>query len=108
MQIQAEEKSTFDKSFISHKIFSSRNGVFLLPGEKSLKNQVVLKFWMNVKFWSINSFLRGKSYKRCKRMHELLALVFEILRFESYLTTRNWEVMGTTLQKKKDLECVKY
>ena len=41
-------------------------------------------------------------------MNELLALVFEILRFESYLTTRNWEVMGTTLQKKKDLERVKY
>ena len=58
---------------------------------------------------SINSFLIGKSYKRCKRMHELLALVFEILHFESYLTTRNWEeVMGTILQEKKDLESVKY
>ena len=38
-------------------------------------------------------------------MHELLALAFEILHFESYLTTRNWEeVMGTILQEKKDLE----
>ena len=35
-------------------------------------------------------------------MHELLALAFEILHFESYLTTRNWEeVMGTILQGKK-------
>ena len=30
---------------------------------------------------SINSFLKGKSYKRCKRMHKLLALTFEILFF---------------------------
>ena len=30
---------------------------------------------------SINSFLKGKSYKRRKRMHELLALTFEILFF---------------------------
>ena len=42
-------------------------------------------------------------------MHELLALVFEILHFESYLTTRNWEeVMVTILKEKKDLERVKY
>ena len=42
-------------------------------------------------------------------MHELLSLAFEILHFESYLTTRNWEeVMGTILQEKKDLESVKY
>ena len=35
-------------------------------------------------------------------MHELLSLAFEILHFESYLTTRNWEeVMGTILQEKK-------
>ena len=42
-------------------------------------------------------------------MHELLTLASEILHFESYLTTRNWEeVMGTILQEKKDLESVKY
>ena len=40
---------------------------------------------------SINSFLRGKSDKRCKRMHEPLALAFDILHFESYLTTSYWE-----------------
>ena len=42
-------------------------------------------------------------------MYELLALAFEILHFESYLTTRNWEeVIGIILQEKKDLERVKY
>ena len=42
-------------------------------------------------------------------MHELLALTFDILHFESYLTTRNWEeVLGTILQEKKDLNRAKY
>ena len=42
-------------------------------------------------------------------MHKLLALAFEIIHFESYLTTRNREeVLGTILQEKKDLDRVKY
>ena len=43
-------------------------------------------------------------------MHKLLALAFEILHFEAYLTTTNWEeTIGTIPQeKKKDSECVKY
>ena len=42
-------------------------------------------------------------------MHELLAVTFDILHFESYLTTRNWEeVLGTILQEKKDLNRAKY
>ena len=114
MEIQAEGKSTFDKSFISLRSFHLEMAFFFCPGKshwrirllKSLKN--ILDECKILAKGSINSFLRGKSYKRCKRMHEFLALVFEILRFESYLTTINWEVMGTTLQEKKDLERVKY
>ena len=41
-------------------------------------------------------------------MHELLALAFEILHFDSYLTTRNREeVFGTILQEKKDLDRIR-
>ena len=57
---------------------------------------------------SVILFLKGKSYKRCKRMHELLALAFEILHFDPYLTTRNREeVFGTILQEKKDLDRIR-
>ena len=49
MQIQAEEKPTFDKIFISLGSFHLEMA-FFLPWEKSLKNKVVLIFWMNVKF----------------------------------------------------------
>ena len=35
-------------------------------------------------------------------MHKLLALAFEILHFEAYLTTTNWEeTIGTIPQEKK-------
>ena len=50
MQIQAEEKPTFDKIFISRGSFYLEMA-FFLPWEKSLKNQVVLIFWINVQFW---------------------------------------------------------
>ena len=43
MQIQAEEKPTFDKIFISLGSFHLEMA-FFLPWEKSLKNQVVLIF----------------------------------------------------------------
>ena len=42
-------------------------------------------------------------------MHELLALAFKNLHFESYLTTRNRkEVLGSIIQERKDLDRVKY
>ena len=104
MQIQAEEKPTLDKIFISLGSFHLEMAFFSALGkiiEESGGPHVLDECKVLAK-GSINSFLRGKSYKRCKRMHELLALAFEILHFESYLTTRNWEeVMGTILQEKK-------
>ena len=58
---------------------------------------------------SINSFLKGKSYKRCKKTHELLVLDFEIFHFDSYLTKRKREeVLITILQEMKDLYRVEY
>ena len=57
----------------------------------------------------MNLFLKGKSCRKCRRMHELLALAFEVLHLESSFTTTNWEeVLGTILQGKKDLDLVKY
>ena len=43
-------KPSFDKSFIFLG-YLYLEMAFFLPQEKSLKNQVVLIFWMNVKFW---------------------------------------------------------
>ena len=34
---------------------------------------------------SLNSFHKGKNYKRCRKMHEILALSLESLHFEQFL-----------------------
>ena len=38
---------------------------------------------------SMNSFLSGKNYERSKRAHFLLALAFEILHFQSFLSSQD-------------------
>ena len=50
MQIQAEEKPPLDIILIYLGSVHLERDLFL-PREKSLKNQVVLIFWMNVNFW---------------------------------------------------------
>ena len=104
MQIQAEEKPTSDKIFISLEFFHLEMGFFSALVKTIVKSSdphILDECKISAK-GSINSFLKGKSYKQCKGMHVLLALAFEILQFESYLTTTNWEeVMGTILQGKK-------
>ena len=105
MQIQAEEKPTFDKIFTSLGSFHLEITFFFSALGKIIEESGgphILNECKVLAKGSINSLLRGKSCKRCKRMHELLALAVEILYFESNLTTRNWEeVMGTILQEKK-------
>ena len=83
MQIQAEEKSTFGKIFISLGSFPLEMALFSALGkiiEESGSPHILDECKVLAK-GSINSFLRGKSYKRCNRMHDLLALAFEILHF---------------------------
>ena len=36
---------------------------------------------------SLNGFLKGKHFNRCKRLHPILALAFEILHFLAFLET---------------------
>lgn len=36
---------------------------------------------------SLNGFLNGKHYNRCKRLHTMLALAFHALHFEAFLKT---------------------
>ena len=57
MQIQAEEKPTFGKIFISLESFHLEMALFSAL-EKSLKNQVVLIFWVNVNFRKKGQLIR--------------------------------------------------
>ena len=86
MEIQIEEAPTFDKIFITlgsfhidmaffsmiGKYISESGGPQLLTESKIIENG------------SLTSFLLGKSYKKSKRIHQLLALTIEIQHFSSF------------------------
>lgn len=100
MQIQAEETPVFDNIFVALGSFHiemallSAYGKFIAEsGGPHILNEceVLAK-------GSINSFNKGKNYKRCKRMHELLALAMESLHFEMFLASQensfeNYEII---------------
>ena len=86
LEIQIEEAPTFDKIFVTlgsfhiemtffsviKKYISESGGPHLLTESGIIENG------------SLTSFLLGKSYKRCKRIHQLLALTMEIQHFNSF------------------------
>lgn len=41
---------------------------------------------------SVNGFITGKFFNRCKYLHQLLGLVFEILNFERFLSDKNLDI----------------
>lgn len=43
---------------------------------------------------SVNSFLDGKHFNRCKRLHPLMALGLEIMNFRSFLNKENRVIEG--------------
>ena len=82
-------------------MFSSRNGFFISALGKIVAesggSHILDECKVLVK-GSINSFLKGRSYKQGTRMHELLALDFEILHFGNYSTVKDsiWIVPNTS------------
>ena len=84
MQLQAEEKPTYDNVFIhlgpfhitcAFFFFFSMLGKYLAEsGGSHVLNETHI-----IEKGSLKSFLSGKSYNRCKRSHQLLEAVMEIL-----------------------------
>ena len=86
MEIQIKEAPTFDNIFVTlgslhtemaffsviEKYISESGAPHLLTESGIIENG------------SLTSFLLGKSYKRSKRIHQLLALVMEIQHFKSF------------------------
>ena len=97
MEIQIEEAPTFDNIFVTlgsfhikiaffsviGKYISESGGPHLLTGSGIIKNG------------SLTSFLLSKSYKRSKRIHQLLALAMEIQHFNSFKLS----LQGNDLEK---------
>ena len=82
MQLEAEEKPTYDNVFIHLGPFYITCTFFSMLG-KYLAEQGgphILNETHVIEKRSLKSFLSGKSYSRCKRSHQLLGAAMEILK----------------------------
>ena len=94
-QIQATEKPTFDNLFIHVGPFHMMMGYFKAIG-KVISDCGLTNVMVDSNLLangSLNGFLNGKHFHRCKRLHPLMALGLEILHFKSFLQTKNTAVV---------------
>ena len=84
MTIQAAESPEFDNVFVALGSFHIELAFFSALG-KIVKESGATHFLGELeilKSGSLNGFIKGKSYNRCKRIHEYLSLSMESLHFE--------------------------
>ena len=88
MQIQMEESPLYDNLFIAMGAFHIEMALFHAIGKfvEESGGPYILNECNVLAKGSLKGFITGKSYKRSKRLHQLLSVAFEILHFESYLT----------------------
>ena len=86
-QIQSEEKPRFDNVFVALGAFHVELALFGAFGKVIAESggTYILNESEVLASGSLKSFHKGKNYKRCKRMHELLALAMEVLHFKRFL-----------------------
>ena len=98
LQVQAEEKSTFDRIFISLGSFHIEVAFFSAIG-KVIAESGGLYILSECAKGSLHSFLTGKHHNRCKRLHEILSLVLEILHFNFFKTMLNDDQIKLTFAR---------
>ena len=108
MQIQSEETPRFDYVFVALGSFHIELAFFSALGKLIADSggPHILNETGVLANGSLKSFLRGKSYKRCKRLHELLALAMETLHFKSFLksTDGSSDEMMESILKIKNID----
>ena len=87
LQRQVEESPEFDNIFVTLGPFHIDLAFFNACGKIISESGALHIFNESLVFaaGSINGFIKGKNYNKCKKIHELLSLAFEILLFQSYL-----------------------
>ena len=87
LQIQVEESPTFDNVFVCFGAFHIQLAYFSCLGfllAESGGPQILTDTGV-LSPGSLNSFISGKHYNRCKRLHPLLATAISVLHFQSFL-----------------------
>jgi len=87
MQIQSSEKPKFDNVFIMPGTFHVEMAFFKALGKlvEESGGANMLTETDVLAPGSLNGFITGKHFNRCKRLHPILALAFEILHFLVFL-----------------------
>ena len=88
MKLQAEEVPTYDNVFINLGAFHIEMAFFSAIGKYIADSggPHILNESCVLQKGSLNAFIKGKAYNRCKTIHQLLAAALEILHFRSFLS----------------------
>lgn len=101
LQIQSTEKPAFDNLFIHLGPFHIMMAYFKAVGkiiiDCGLSNIMVQSNLLAA--GSVNGFLEGKHFNRCKRLHPLMGLGLQVLHFKSFLEFKNIAVTDDMLQE---------
>lgn len=94
LQIQSTDKGRFDNLFIHLGSFHIMMAFFKAVG-KFIDNCGLTNIMVDTKMLangSVNSFIAGKHFNRCKRLHPIMALALQILHFEKFVQEKNVEL----------------
>lgn len=92
-QIQCTEKPRYNDLFIHVGSFHIMMSYFKAVG-KFIDNCGITNVMVNAQMLangSVNSFIAGKHFNRCKRLHPIASLAVQILHFEEFLNQKNIE-----------------
>ena len=89
MQIQKTDSPRFDQVFVNIGAFHIEMAFFAVIGKYIAESggPYILSDCHIIEQGSLNGFLSGKSYSRCRRVHQILSISFEILHFRLFLST---------------------
>lgn len=101
--MERENPQNFNNLFIHLGAFHIQMAYFKAIG-KYIDNSGILNILVDTELLasgSLNGFVTGKHFNRCKRLHPLTSLAFSILHFESFVLSENIKI---TANVKKYLE----
>lgn len=87
LQIKSTEANTFDNLFIHLGVFHIMMAYFKAVG-KFIDNCGLSTIMVNEELLangSVNGFITGKHYNRCKRLHPMITLALKMLHFERFI-----------------------
>ncbi|GFW87857.1 uncharacterized protein TNCV_1359611 [Trichonephila clavipes] len=110
LQIQATKNNTFQKLFIHLGAFHIMMSYFKAIG-KVINDCGLTTIMVESEMLasgSVSSFIEGKHFNRCKRLHPIVALGLQIMHFRSFLTSKISRFLQKLKMRLKDYRAVNH